>query len=196
MMHRMVAMVALGALVLAGEARATPRTPRTPQKDSKPRPSEVQRDGKLLVVRGLSGGEPQLTIEDGSRFLLTGPLRDELLRLEGHKLRIWAVPGAKKLLMDTLDVSRFEILDAGGGRRPLVGVLRKSAGNVLNLERPKAASLEIEASRALHAELEKRVGCRIWVVGELEGTTVKAFKFGWLSCRTPKSIKPDKENKK
>jgi hypothetical protein len=98
-------------------------------------------------------------------------------------------------MMETLEVNRYEILDSGGGRRPLVGLLRKSAGT-LSLERSESALLEIESPRALRAELEKRVGCRIWVVGDLEGTTIKAFKFGWLSCRSPKSIKPDKENKR
>ncbi len=192
--ERALAAVTLGVLALgAGEGRATPRAPK---KDSKPRPAEVTREGKILIVRGLSGGEPQLTVEDGARFLLTGALREELLRLEGHKLQVVGVPGPKKLMMETLDVSRYEILDSGGGRRPLVGVLRKAAGGALNLERPKAALLEIEANRALHAELEKRVGCRIWVLGELQGTTIKAFKFGWLSCKAPKSIKPDKENKR
>lgn len=184
--------VALG-LLGASDSRAAPTAPK--RKESKPRPSEVQKEGKILVVRGLSSGEPQLTTEDGARFLLTGALREELLRLEGHRLQVTAVPGAKKLMMETLEVSRYEILDSGGGRKPLVGLLRKGAGG-LSLERPKAALLEIEANRALLAELEKRVGCKIWILGELQGTTIKAFKFGWLSCRTPKSIKPDKENKR
>jgi len=194
MLTRAIPVLVLGAFALGSGAAGA--APKMPKKDSKPRSAEVQKEGKLLVVRGLSGGEPQLTTDAGARYLLTGALREELLRLEGHKLRVWAVPGPKKLMMETLEVSRYEIVDSGGGRKPLCGVLRRGAGNVLSLERPRAALLEIEANRALRAELEKRIGCRIWVLGELQGTTIKVYKFGWLSCKTQKPIKPDKENKR
>jgi hypothetical protein len=166
-----------------------------PRKEEKPRPAEVKKEGKLLVVRGLSGGEPQLTADDGGRYLVTGVWREELLRLEGHKVRLWATPGPKKLMMPTLDASRYEILDSGGGRRPLVGTLRSRSAGGLALERPKEATLDVEAPSALRAELAKRVGCKVWLVGDLEGTTIKAFKYGWLSCKPPKAIKTDKTEK-
>jgi hypothetical protein len=191
MRRRTLALAVVLGLLGTSDAWAAP----APKRKESKRPTEVQKEGKILIVRGLSGGEPQLTTEDGARFLLIGALREELLRLEGHRLQVTAVPGAKKLMMETLEVSRYEILDSGGGRKPLVGMLRKGASG-LSLERPKAALIEVEASRGLLAELEKRVGCKIWILGELQGTTLKAFKFGWLSCKTPKSIKPDKENKR
>jgi hypothetical protein len=144
--------------------------------------AEVSHEGKILLVRGDMGTEPQLSTEDGKRWLLKGLLKEELLRLDGHKLKTWGVPGPKKLEMPTLEVSRYEIVDSGGGKRPHVGVLHRSAGT-LSLQR-KEGALELGGSKVMLDALEKRMGCKVWVVGDLEGRAVKVFKFGWLSCKT------------
>ena len=143
--------------------------------------AEVSHEGKILVVRGEAGGEPQLTTAEGQRWLLSGLLKEELLRLDGHKLKAWGVPGAKKLDMPTLEVSRYDIIDSGGGRRPHVGVLQHP-GATLMLQR-KEGALEVTGSKPMLDAMEKRLGCKIWVVGDMEGRSVKVFKFGWLSCK-------------
>lgn len=199
-MRLATAVLALGLPVLwASTAQATPgeRSARRAakfgkSKDSKPAQAEVIKDGKILVVRGLRGGEPQLTADDGQRWILVGLLREELLRLDGHRLKIWAVPAEKKLLMPTLDVARYEMLDAGGGRKPVVGVLRKTGSGTLGLERPEG-ELEIKGSQPFLKAMEKHLGCKVWVVGDLEGKEVKAFKFGWIECKQAKPIKAGKE---
>ncbi len=166
--HKLIACLGLlvGGLVLAPAAQA--------------KKVEVSKEGKILVVRGSSGGEPQLTAEGGDRFLLVGALREELLRLDGHKLKVWGSEGAKKLEMPTLAVSRYDLVETGG-KRPHVGQLRKR-GEGLALERGKEGAFTLKGNKAFLEVLEKRVGCKVWVVGELEGKTLQAFKFGWISC--------------
>jgi hypothetical protein len=181
---------ALLALALSSAAGAAGKG-----KQDKPKENEVVKEGKILVVRGLSGGEPQLTDQQGKRWLIDGPAREETLRLSGHTLKVWALIEAKKKLMTpALKVSRYEILDSGG-RKPLVGVLRRVKLSYV-LER-KEGNLTIKArSRSFYRLLARRNNCKIWVVGDLEGTTLKAIKFGWISCKLPKPIKPRKESTK
>jgi hypothetical protein len=176
----------VAAMMLALPAWAAP----------KPDKGEVVKEGKVLVVRGLEGGEPQLTDEGNQRWLIVGPLREEALSLDGHKLKVWASVGGKKLTMPTLVVKRYEILDSGG-HRPAVGLLRRDAPLTFSLER-KEGNLEVKGPRPLLVQLDKNVGCKVWLVGDLEGKkTLKVFKFGSISCRkdTP-AIKPGKERKR
>lgn len=186
------ALVALALLLLA-PAAAQARD-KGKGKQDKPKGADVVKEGKILVVRGLSGGEPQLTDEGGKRHLCVGPLHAELLRLNGHKIRAWGMAGDKKLMTPTFRVVRYEITDSGGGHRPAVGMLRRQDKGFL-LEQ-KDRTLTIDASPGFLRQLAKRVGCKVWIVGELDGTTLKAYKFGWLSCTTPRMLKPGKERSK
>jgi hypothetical protein len=173
--------VAALVLALGAGARADAR------KDDK---GDVVKEGKVLVVRGLEGGEPQITDEASQRWMIVGPLRDEALNLDGHKLRVWAnVTGQKKLTMRTLLVKRYEILDSGG-RRPVVGLLQRDAPLALSLDR-KEGKLEVKGPRPLLVQLDKKVGCKVWLVGDLEGKAIKTFKFGSISCKKDKpALKP------
>lgn len=184
-----VTAAALAALLAPGVADAR-------RKQEKPKEAEVVKEGKITVVRGFGGGEPQFTDERNKRWMIVGPLRDEAVRLGGHMIKIWATVGIKKkMMMPTLEVKRYEILDSGGGRKPVVGILRH-VKQVYMLER-KEGNLRIEArSRSFFRRLARRVNCKIWIVGDLEGTTLKAFKFGWLNCKPPKALKPRKESTK
>jgi len=189
-MHGTLGILMISLLILGADpALAKP-------KEDKPSPAELVKEGKILVVRGLHGGEPQLTDEEGKRFLIVGELREEALRLEGHKLKAWGIPAGKKLMVPTLKVRRYEILESGGGRRPVVGLLRKDAPLAFVLERKEGGNLEIKGSKPFLELLDKHTGCKVWLVGDLEGKALKAFKYGWLSCKVaPKEIK-GKENKK
>lgn len=185
-------MVALtGALLLPASVSAR-------RKQARPKEVEVVKEGKITVVRGLSGGEPQLTDQKDKRWLIVGPLRAEVLRLGGHQLKVWASVGAKKkLMMPTLSLKRYEILDSGGGHKPLVGTLRQTKTKLtFTLER-KEGSLTVRVkNRSLAGRLARRVNCKVWIVGEMEGTTLKASKFGWITCKPPKAIKQRKETTK
>lgn len=178
------------ALLLTG-----PMTASAKDRKEKPKEVEVVKEGKILVVRGLAGGEPQLTDQQDKRWLIVGPLRAETLRLGGHRIRVWATVGEKKLMTPTLKVSRYEILESGSGRKPLVGTLRQEESKTYLLERPEG-KLRIKGSRSLMQRLAKRTDCKIWIAGSLEGTTLRAKTFGWISCKTPKAIKPRKESSK
>jgi len=99
--------------------------------------------------------------------------------------------------MVTFDVSRYDITDSGDGRKPVVGVLRRDpTGTGLNLERKNEASLDVKGSKPMVDAMIKRLGCKVWLLGDLEGQAVKVFKFGWLTCKPPKAIKTGKETKK
>ena len=165
------------------------------RKDTK---GEVVKEGKVLVVRGIEGGEPQFTDEANQRWIIVGPLREEALNLDGHKLKVWATAtGQKKLTVRTLLVKRYEILDSGG-RRPAVGQLRRDAPLAFTLER-KEGDLEVKGPRPLLVQLDKQVGCKVWLVGDLEGKTIKTFKFGSIICKKDKpaiKAKSGKERKR
>lgn len=179
-----------GALSLSGPALAK-------GKQDRPKETAVVKEGKITVVRGLRGPEPQITDANGTRWLIIGALREEVLRLGGHQLRVWAATGAKKKLMTpTLEVTRYEILDSGG-RKPVVGILRRSKNARRFSLEGKNGSLSIMAkNRSLENRLTQRVNCKIWVVGEMEGTTLIVGKFGWITCKPPKAFKPGKESTK
>ena len=187
-MRSFVAIVGL-AWCLGGDAAATPKRPARKQK---PPATEPAREGKVTVVRGMGEGEPQLTEATGKRWLLTGDLRAELLQTDGHTLKVWGSEGEKKLLLPTIKVTRYELLDVGGGQRPLVGTLRQVRDQGLVLEQ-EARTLPITGSAPFLKRLGERVGCKIWIVGDLEGGALNAYKFGWLSCRPMKPLKPKKE---
>ncbi len=189
-MTRARAITLLGAsllLVLASPAAAGPR-------QKQPKVHEVTITGKVVVVRGLRGGEPQITDAKGKRWLMIGALQDELLRVHGHTLTVWGTPSAKKEVFPTLKVARYEIQDAGG-QKPVVGRLRRVAKGSYLLVR-KSDSLLIKASRSFLRKLKKRDGCKVWMVGAVQGRTLKAFMYGWLTCKQPRVIKQKKENNK
>lgn len=153
---------------------------------------QVVKKGPILVVRGMRRAEPQITDEQGKRFLLTGPWRRELLRLHGHTVQVWGELGAKKLMQRTVKVARYEIVDSGGGRKPLVGLLGRGEDGRLTL-RQKERVLPLEISKPLYRRLVKRLGCKVWIVGDVVAGELKVGKFGWLSCPSRPSIKSKKE---
>jgi hypothetical protein len=136
-----------------------------------------------------------LTDQEGKRWLIAGAMRTEALRLGGHRLRVWATVGKKKLMTPTLLAKRYEILESSGGRKPLVGNVVKEDKKTYVLARPEG-NLNIKGTRSFLRRLARRTGCKVWIVGDLEGTTLKAHKFGWINCKTPKAIKPGKESTK
>ena len=160
-------------------------------KDPVPSSGEQISEGRLLVVRGLDGGEPQLTDHKGNRYLLQGLARPELLRLDGHQVKVWGAPGEKKLMTPTLTVKRYTILGTGRRAPPLVGVLGVGENEQLQLV-PEAGggAVVFKGGRSILRKLRKRVGCKVWVVvskrkskGKSKAdAAVRVRKFGWLLC--------------
>lgn len=176
-------------LVLAAAPRAEAGPPQ-----NKPKIDELTITGKVVVVRGLRGGEPQITDAKGKRWLMVGEQQTELLRVHGHTLTVWGTPEDKKAVFPTLKVRRYEIQDAGG-QKPAVGRLRREGKRRFVLVR-KADTLRISASKSFLRRLKKRNGCKVWMVGTIQGKTLKAFMYGWLTCKPPKVIKQKKEHTK
>lgn len=172
-----------------GRLPAAKKPPEAPRKDTD---GELVVTGKILLVRGVKGGEPQLTDRKGDRYLLTGEWRVELLRLSGHTVKVWARLGKKKLMQRTLVVRRYEIIDAGGGHKPLVGDLYQVHRTKQLVLRQGTGDVPIEAAPALQQHLRRRLGCKVWIVGELVSGVLHAGKYGWLRCKKT-SIRPKKE---
>ena len=141
----------------------------------------------------MRGGEPQITDQQGKRFLLTGRWRAELLRLHGHTVKVVGELGDKKLMRPTVKVEQYEIVDSGGGRKPLVGRLELLSEDKALVLRQQNRVLPIAGSATLKKRLKRRVGCKVWIVGDIVAGALKVAKFGWLSCKTPAPIKPKKE---
>jgi len=181
-----------GATLLLVLAAALPAEADPPQ--NKPKIDELTITGKVMVVRGLRGGEPQITDARGKRWLMAGAMQTELLRVHGHTLTVWGSPADKKAVFPTLKVMRYEIQDAGG-QKPVVGRLRREGKGRYTLVR-KADTLRISARKSFLRRLKKRDGCKVWMVGTVQGRTLKAFIYGWLTCKPPRVIKPKKENTK
>ncbi|MCB9555138.1 MAG: hypothetical protein H6707_03465 [Deltaproteobacteria bacterium] len=180
--------VGIGLVALAANAAAERR--------EKPANSDVVKEGRIAVVRGVSRAEAQLTDHQGRRYLLTGALSNELLRLSGHTVKVWGVQGKEKLLTPTLRVDRYQIIDSGG-TRPHVGRLLSDPKDKTGIILRKRAEvgeqrLRVSAKRPLARRLRQRLGCKVWIAGEVTGDTLNAYKFGWLNCDTSKPIKPIK----
>lgn len=177
---------ALVALLLSqGTAQADEKAPAAPV------PAVKEMEGRLLVVRGLRQGEPQFTDARGNRYLLGGKWRGELLRLDGHVVKVWGKPGEKMLMTPTLTVERYEILGSGYGI-PVVGQLRLSASGALTLVQAGTDDgVKLTGSASMLRRLRKREGCKIWFVGRkaTKGAT-RVRSFGWLSCPAPAVKKP------
>lgn len=162
---------------------------RSPDSTHKGPTALVVKTGKVHVVRGVHGGEPQLTDERGERYLLVGPWRAELLRVGGHTIKLWGTFARKKLLQRTIKVTRYQLIESAG-RKPWVGMLALDATGGLLLRQPDRTLL-VTPPGGLAKKLRARVGCKIWMVGELVGDAIRPSQFGWLRCKPPEPVKPD-----
>ncbi len=151
---------------------------------------QLVKQGRLRVVRSVDGRAAQLTDAKGKRWLLTGALRPELLRLHNHRLKVWATPGKKKMMRATLRVRRY-VVTVISGRKPLIGRLQKMASAPSHLGiKQKNGLVPIRGSKPFIKRLRRRLGCKIWIVGDMADSTLKAFKFGWLRCQKRQPIQP------
>ncbi|MCA9670487.1 MAG: hypothetical protein KC503_33050 [Myxococcales bacterium] len=177
---------ATGLLFAASPAHARPKKSR--KRDAR---SQVVLEGTIRVVRSIDGGYPQLTDQRAKRYLLVGTYRAELRRLSGHGVKVWGMFVKKRLMFPTLKVRRYVITNSGGGRKPVVGRLRAVGKRKLRLVH-KDGTYVVQAKRPLARRMRQRNGCKVWVAGEVRGKTVHAYKFGWLSCKKQRPIKPPK----
>jgi|GEM_PF-6972243 len=155
----------------------------------KPERAELAKEGRIAIVRGLRGGEPQLTDAEGKHWILVGDFRGELVRLGGHTVGVVGIAAGKKLMTRALKVSAYQIKDSGG-KKPSVGRLVQGQNGKLALT-TNDQSWEISAGKALLKRLTKRVGCKVWIVGDRADGKLRVEKFGWLRCKPAKALKKD-----
>lgn len=162
-----------------------------PKEEPPPKPPVVK-EGKVQAVRGIRRREAQLTDSTGKRWLLVGPLRSELLRLHGHRLRAFgdATPSKDAAKLATFKVVRYELADVSG-RQPQVGRLARH-GSALTLVQ-KERTLNVVAKRAMAARLRRLSSCKVWLLGDIEKNSIKVFKYGRITCEKPSPIKAKKE---
>lgn len=149
--------------------------------------AEQTKQGRITIVRGLRGGEAQLTDAKGKHWILVGGLRGELVRLGGHTVKVVGVSAGKKLMVKALRVSSYEIVDSGGKKPWVGGLIRDPDGRIALKD--KDGQWQIAAGKALTKSLAKRIGCKVWIAGELADGKLRAEKFGWLRCKPAKVVK-------
>jgi hypothetical protein len=176
--------VASGTTALMGVCAHASPTP-----SQKPGHGDLVRVGSVSVARGIQGGEPLLTDTSQKRWLLVGKLREELLRLEKHEIRVQGREGKRKQMMPTIRVKRYRLLRLDGGQ-PEVGRLVKDPNGQLSLQQRERTLVVVAAEKTVLKQLQLRVGCRVWLLGELKGQSrIHVRKFGWIRCTSSPTLK-------
>ncbi|MBW2736082.1 MAG: hypothetical protein JRH20_27165, partial [Deltaproteobacteria bacterium] len=92
--------------------------------------------------------------------------------------------------LSRFSVTRYELMSLNG-KQPQVGRLARR-GAVLSLVQNER-TLRIAAKKGMTARLERVVGCKVWVLGDIDESTIKVFKYGRITCEKPAPIKAKKE---
>ena len=193
---RRIALPLVLSLLCAPSAWAQGKEGKGLKKETGKAKVELVKEGKVRLVRGLRRPEVMLTDEKGKDWRLSGELLGELRRLRGHRIKIWAKPAKTKLATEGLAVVRYQMLKQGN-HQPQVGILKERPSGELCLMK-KGQKLMVEGRPKFLSRLKEKVGCRVWLVGKIQKETIKAYKFGWLSCEKPKTKKKvtEKETRK
>lgn len=184
-MRALIALSIVYATIFVAEARAAEK--------------KLVITGSVRDVAGGIAGKPaaEFKTDDGHTLILRGYSAEddgELLRLGGFKVRIFAIEGDPGLPATGgyVRVERYEIVDAGGGTVPRIGVL---------------AAIDLEGGRRLifvgddgTAELlpagwlkkmSKLVGSKMWIVGTKKGSNFLVSRHGIL--RPSRTMLPETE---
>lgn len=111
----------------------------------------------------------------GPGVAVRGPRRAELARLVGAEVRVWGPAGANQPPVPprAIEVRGYEILSIGGAR-PVVGTLLVRNGEIWLAGR--------DTLRVSDAPIELRAheGATVWIVGLVEGGTLRLELYGIL----------------
>jgi hypothetical protein len=123
------------------------------------------------------GGPPtQRTVEvwgAGVGVDVAGALRDEVARLHGVTVALIGTRSG-----DSFAAERYEIVDIGGGRKPLVGILRMEDGRLALVGEE---TVLLWGARRTRDSLAKRVGAKVWVHGsKINDRELKVLRYGVL----------------
>ncbi len=115
-----------------------------------------------------------LVASTGERFRLTGRLGEEVARVPGGIVRVRGRQAAGHRLV----VQSYEIIDAGRGMAPHVGILEWDFGRLVLRQDKGAPKLElIDAPPSMR----ESVGARLWVVGPIVASdSLQVLDFGIL----------------
>ena len=78
-----------------------------------------------------------------------------------------------------IEVEGYQIVDAGQGVIPHVGLLRWDAGRLMLIQGPELPIIELTGDKAI--DLRAQVGARVWVVGPIRAQEkLEVLHFGVL----------------
>lgn len=121
-------------------------------------------DGEITIVHGAPIEESvQLTDVDGDSWVLTSlPLGGDLLRLGGHRVRVWGRVASETATVPMLVVDRYEMLPVDG-MIPVIGIIAVGTSQVILSAH--ATGERYELTGPLRGALVNFPGCRAWVWG-------------------------------
>ena len=120
---------------------------------------------------------------DGEQIKIEGEAADELRHIPQAVVRVQGQLKGRAPERH-MAVERYQIVDAGQGVIPHVGVLRWDAGRLVLLEGPEGPILELRGPGA--KALQRSIGARAWVVGPILGQDqLEVLAYGILRAATP-----------
>lgn len=157
---------------------------------SSPALAEETLTGTVREVVGGPGPRAELAADDGKTYVLRGAdegASDELRRLAGIKVKLSGTPEPSERFL----VSRYELLDVGGGLTPRLGVIAELAmGADRRLLFVDDAGVASFLPNGFTAKLKDQVGARVWVVGNLKNDKLQITRFGILRPGKARAERP------
>lgn len=137
--------------------------------------------GSLSLV----GNSPFTTLlfvdRDGVKMALTGALEKELRHLSGLTLWIKGKPDGTDGAYSKFEVTDYEILDCGDGKKPYLGVLTVVQGKLVLAIKDAGPGIELMGNRKVLETLKAAAGTKAWVAGELKDGALKVRRYKVLS---------------
>lgn len=154
-----------------------------------PKPKPIELSGKVREASNLPGkSQAVLTLDSGEEWVLhatSDDLRQELVRLAGTKVALSGLHGDPRFPRGNHAlVERYQIVDAGNGQVPRVGLL---------------ASIELDGKTRLlfvddggqaetlpegwNDKMRRHVGAKLWIVGTKVGEKFTPTRYALLRTK-------------
>ena len=142
-------------------------------------------EGTLEVVRAAPRSQVRLKTSAGSHLTVVGDFVGELKRIQSFRVKLQGTLTGQKL-----DVTDYTIMDIGGGRRPLTGLVVAHNGH-LALQEDAGPALLLNLSPRGKRRLNNNIGAKIWVSGKLlVSGEYKVSRYGILRKAKPAAAPP------
>ena len=132
----------------------------------------------MIAVDPATPEAVELVLTEGERVRLEGEVAGELKQVPGAQVRVLGDMKGKTGRR-RIEVEGYQIVDAGQGVIPHVGLLRWDAGRLMLIQGPELPIIELTGDKAI--DLRAQVGARVWVVGPIRAQEkLEVLHFGVL----------------